>query len=98
MQSAFQAAAFKTVEKANQNEYVNARYAPVGNEEVGMPFPLFRQPAAYFTDYTPAGQQASNLKRRMNLPTNNTLFRNTQQNDGVNLQNKQNTAWVYRTQ
>ena len=34
----------------------------------------------------------------MNLPTNNTAFRNAQQNAGINLQNKQNTAFVYRTQ
>lgn len=98
MQAQFAAAAFKEVDKANNNDYVNARYAPVGNETVGMPFPLFRQPAGYFTDWTPAGQSPSNLKRQMNLPTNNTLFRNTQQNDGVSLQNKQNSAWLYRTQ
>lgn len=98
MQGQFQAAAFKDINKANQNDYVNARYAPVGDQTVGMPFPLFKQPGAYFTDYTPSGQSASNLKRQMNLPTDNTLFRNTQQADGVSLQNKQNTAWLYRTQ
>jgi hypothetical protein len=98
MQAQFAAAAYKDNDQANQNDYVNARYAPVGNETVGMPFPLFRQPAGYFTDWTPAGQSPSNLKRQMNLPTNNTLFRNTQEASGISLANKQNTAWLYRTQ
>lgn len=98
MQAQFEAAAFRDVSHANQNDYVNARYAPVGNETVGLPFPLFRQPASYFTDWTPAGQSSSNLKRQMNLPTDNTLFRNTQQTDAVSLANKQNNAWLYRTQ
>lgn len=98
MQAQFQAAAFNEVKQANQNDYVNARYAPVGNEKVGIPFPLFRQPAGYFTDWTPSGQAASNYKRRMNLPTNNTLFRNTAQSDAINLANKQNNAFVFRTQ
>jgi len=97
-QGQFEAAAFRDTSHANQNDYVNARYAPVGNQTVGTPFPLFRQPASYFTDYTPAGQSPSNLKRQMNLPTDNTLFRNTQQGDAISLQNKQNNAWLYRTQ
>jgi hypothetical protein len=98
MQAQFQAAAFSHLQQANENDYVNARYAPIGNQTVGMPFPLFRQPAGYFTDWTPAGQGSSNYKRRMNLPTDNTLFRNTQQADAVNLASKQNNAFVFRTQ
>jgi hypothetical protein len=98
MQAQFQAAAFRDIEKANQDDYVNARYAPVGNQTVGDPFPLFRMGGYAFMDWTPAGQAPSNLKRQMNLPTDNTLFRNTQQADGVSLQNKQNSAWLYRTQ
>lgn len=97
MQAQFQAAAFKTNEKID-NDYVNARYAPVGNEKVGTPFPLFRQPAGYFTDWTSSGQAASNYKRRVNLPTDNTLARNVQQMNGVNLANSQNTAFVFRSQ
>lgn len=97
MQAQFAASAYKNIDSVDDT-YVNARYAPVGNEKVGMPFPLFKQPAYYNTDYTPAGQTPANLKRRMDLPTNNTLFRNTVQGDGVGLQNKQNNAWVYRTQ
>jgi hypothetical protein len=97
-QSAFAAAAFRDVNQANQNDYVNARYAPTGNQSVGMPFPLFRQSADYLTDWTPAGQTSSNLKRQANLPTDNTLFRNTLQADGVSIANKQNNAWLYRSQ
>jgi len=98
MQAQFAAAALQDISQANQSDYVNARYAPIGNETVGKPFPLFRQPAGYFTDWTPAGQSSSNYKRRMNLPTNNTLYRNTVQSDAVNLANKQNNAFVFRTQ
>jgi len=94
----FAMAAYRELDKVNHDEYTNARYAPTGDQKVGTPFPLFRQPAAYFTDYTPSGQSMSNLKKQMNLPTNNTLFRNAQESDGVNLQNTQNTAWMYRTQ
>lgn len=97
-QGQFRSAAMSELSGANKNDYVNARYAPVGNQKVGQPFPLFKQPAGYFTDYTPSGQTMSNYKRQMNLPTNNTLFRNTMSGDGVSLQNNQNTAWMYRTQ
>lgn len=98
MQAQFEAAAFRDVSQANQNDYVNARYAPIGNETVGMPFPLFRQPAFYFTDFTPAGQTPALLNLQMNLPTDNTLARNTQQAAGVSLASKQNNAMVFRTQ
>lgn len=92
IQSQFQDAAVDVTEKADENEYTNARYAD------GTPFPLFKQSGAYFTDWTPNSQSVNNTKQRMNLPTNNTLFRNTQSNDGVRLQNNENSAWVYRTQ
>jgi hypothetical protein len=98
MNPQFEASAFRDLDQANQNDYVNARYAPVGNQKIGDPFPLFRQPAGYLTDWTPAGQTSSNIKRQLNLPTNNTLLRNTEQSNAINLQNKQNNAWVYRTQ
>jgi hypothetical protein len=97
IQGQFEAAAYKEIDEINPIT-TNARYAPVGNEKVGMPFPLYKQPAYYFTDWTPAGQRVSNLKREMNLPTDNTTFRNSMQGDGVGLQNKQNNAWLFRTQ
>jgi len=97
-QGQFEAAAYQDISQANQNDYVNARYAPIGNQQVGMPFPLYKQPGYYFTDWTPAGQQPSNLKRQMNLPTDNTLFRNSQEAAGVKLANTQNNAWMFRTQ
>ncbi len=98
MQAQFQAAAYKDINEANENDYVNARYAKIGSQSVGTPFPLFRQPGSYLTSWASSGQTSSNLKRQMNLPTDNTLFRNTQQADGVSLQNKENVAWLYRSQ
>lgn len=98
IKSQFQAAALNSIENANENDYVNARYAPVGGETVGKPFPLYKDYAGRFTDWTSNAQTSSNIKRQMNLPTNNNLFRNTQTNDGVSIQNNQNTAWMYRTQ
>jgi len=98
MQAQFEAAAFRETSHANQSDYTNARYARTGDQEVGTPFPLYKQPAYYMTDWTPAGQTPSNLKRQMNLPTDNTLFRNTMEGTGVSLANKENTAWLYRSQ
>jgi hypothetical protein len=97
-QGMFEAAAYKEMSRANQDDYINARFAPIGNQTVGDPFPLFRQGAYMFTDYTPAGQSQANIVRQMNLPTNNTLARNTQIDAGVKLQNIENNAFVFRTQ
>jgi hypothetical protein len=98
MQGQFEAAAYKDIERLNKDDYVGPRYAPIGNQTVGEPFPLYKMYGGSMTDWTPSGQQQSNLKRQMNLPTNNTLFRNTQESAGVKLQNIQNNAWLYRSQ
>lgn len=97
MKSQFKAMAFNDIEKSD-NTYVNARYAPSGNETVGIPFPLFRQGGGYFTDWTSAGQSASNFKRRLNLPSDNTTARSAQQMNAIGLANDQNTAFVFRSQ
>jgi len=95
----FEAAAYQDFKEIDESgDYTNARFARTGDQEVGDPFPLYKQPAYYFTAYGSAGEASSNLRRQMNLPTNNTLFRNAQQELGVDLQNKQNNAWVFRTQ
>ncbi len=97
IQQQFEAAAYDEIEGAN-NQYLGARYAPIGNQQVGEGFPLYKQSGAYFTDWTPAGQSYSNFARRVNAPTNNTLARNAMQDSGVKLANQQNAAAVYRTQ
>jgi hypothetical protein len=94
----FNAAPFDDSENLFNNEYTNARYAPTGNQKVGDVFPLFKQPGYYFTDWNPSSQGQSNLKKELNLPTNNTLFRNTQAGDGVRLQNTHNIKWVEDSQ
>jgi hypothetical protein len=96
-QGQFEAAAYEVLDAASDVS-TNARYAPIGNEAVGLPFLAYKQPGYYMTDWTPAGQRSSNIKREMNLPTDNTTFRNTLQDDGVKLQNNQNEAWVGRFQ
>jgi len=57
----FEAAALHELGKANDNEYTNARYAAIGNETVGKPFPAFREYAGRFTDWTP-GTKVNNLQ------------------------------------
>jgi hypothetical protein len=89
----FQMAAQHELASASQHNYTNAVYAD------GTPFPAYKQFAGQtFTDYTPSGQTQSNIARQANLPTNNTLLRNMQIDNGVGFQNKQNNAWVYRSQ
>ncbi len=95
--SNFQAGALSDIASIN-NTYTNSRYAPIGDQKVGEPFPLFRQPAAYFTDWTPAGQSNSLINLQLNLPTDTNKARIAQQNMGVDLGNEQNNAFVFRTQ
>jgi hypothetical protein len=97
IQGQFRAAAQQEISKID-NSYTNARYAPVGSSQVGEPFPLYKQPGAYFTRWTPAGQAVSNMKREMNLPTNNTAFRQGMMDLGVGIANQNNIAWTNRTQ
>jgi hypothetical protein len=96
-QGQFRAAALEEITKTNST-YTNARYAPLGDQSVGQPFPLYKQPAAYFTRWTPAGQAESNRKRQMNLPTNNNAFRQGMIDLGVGIANQDNIAWMNRTQ
>lgn len=95
--SNFAAAAYQELGQ-NNNTYINSRYAPQGNQEVGMPFPLFRQPAYYFTQWGPSPDTESTWKKQFNLPTNTNLFRRAVEGDAINLGNQQLNAWVYRTQ
>lgn len=96
-QGQFKAAAMKEIDKIDST-YTNARYAALGNQTVGEPFMLYKQPGAYFTMWTPAGQAESNMKKEMNLPTNNNAFRQGMIKDGVGIANRQNIAWLNRTQ
>lgn len=96
-QGQFRLAAMNEMDKID-NSYTNARYASLGNQTVGQPFMLYKQPASYFTMWTPAGQAESNMKKEMNLPTDNNSFRQGMIRDGVGIANRQNIAWLNRTQ
>jgi hypothetical protein len=91
MYSQFKRTADQEVQKIDQEDYLGPRY------QDGTPFPFFKQGAYMLTDFTPAGQSASNYMRRMGLASDNTLARNTMQSDGLNIGNQQGTAFVYRT-
>lgn len=97
-QGHFAQAAFANLNSMDKSSYTGPRFAPVGNQVVGDPFPLYNQGAYMFTDYTPAGQTSSNQMRQMNIASNNTLARNTLQKAGVAVANSQNVATVFRTQ
>lgn len=98
IQQQFQTAANNELNKINSDDYVNARFAPNGNQTEGSPFLAYKEFGGRFTDWTPNSQTVGNMKNEMHLPTNNSLFRNAQINNGVSIQNDQNTAWLYRTQ
>ena len=96
----FAAAASQELHKANADyNYTNARYAPTGTNQVGVPFPAFKQSAGQtFTDWRPAGSAASTTMKRFNLPTNTNFFRQAYGNDAIGVGNQNLNAWVYRSQ
>jgi hypothetical protein len=95
----FSAAAQQELQNASQNyNYVNSRYARTGNEQVGKPFPLYKQPAGYFTEWRPSGAWSSTTKKEFNLPTNNNFYRTAVINDALSLGNNDLYAWTNRTQ
>lgn len=93
----FMAVAKKELEQQN-NTYINSRYAPVGNEKVGKPFPAYKEFGGRLTDNRPAGSVESVWKKEFNLPTNNNFFRTSVIGDAINLGNTANASWVYQTQ
>jgi len=87
------------INQINNDEYTNARYARTVNQMVGTPFLSYKQSAGQtFTDWVSAGEGSSIQAQQFNTPTDNTLFRNSQQSAGVQLQNNQNDGFVYRSQ
>ena len=78
--------------------YTNSRYAPTGNQTVGLPFPAYKEFGGRFTDWYPSGSTNSTIRKQMNLPTNNNFFRTGFINDGVQYGNESNQAWVNQTQ
>ena len=99
MQGQFAASAMHTLQQGeSKGNYYAPRFARQGNETLGKPFPLFKQPAHYFTDYTPAGQSNAAYSLQRNLPTNTILANNIMQADGVSQATEQNVAMVNRTQ
>jgi hypothetical protein len=82
----------------NSNDYVNARYAPVGNQTVGIPFPAFKDYGGRFTQWQPSSLSMSTLKKQMNLPTDNTTFRQGLTQNAIGVGNKGLDNWVYGTQ
>lgn len=92
------ALALKKDQSKINNYYTNARYAPVGNETVGQPFPFYKDYGGRMTMWNSSASAMSTIKKQMNLPTDNTAFRNGITNDAINLGNDGLTSWVYGTQ
>jgi hypothetical protein len=93
----FMASANKELKSFN-NVYTNARYAPVGNQTTGQPFPAYKEFGGRFTDWKSSGLKESTWKKEFNLPTNTNFFRTSLEQDALNLGNDENNAWVSRTQ
>jgi len=93
MQGQFSSAAMQAL---HQGEVQGAGYA--SHDANGNPFPLFRQGAYMFTDYTPAGNRESYYRNARNAPTDTVMANNAMQADGVAQATTQNYAMVNRTQ
>lgn len=84
--------------KSINNMYTNARYAPVGNQKVGLPFPAYKEFGGRFTQWQPTSLSASTTKKQMNLPTANNAFRLGFEQDAIGLGNESLKDWTYSTQ
>lgn len=93
----FKMAAMKELDSINP-VYSNARYAPSGRNNIQIPFLNFREYGARMTQWQPTSLTSSTWKKQMNLPTNNTAYRQGVNQDAINLGNTSNKAWVYSTQ
>jgi hypothetical protein len=92
MSGQFTYAAIKALTPTSEDSYYASRDAN------GNPFPLYRQGAYMFTDYSPAGLRNSAYALQRNTPTNTVMANNAMQNDGVAQATLQNIAMVNRTQ
>lgn len=84
------------MQSLHQGEAVGGGYA--SRDANNNPFPLYRQGAYMFTDFTPAGLRESAYSLERNAPTNAVMANNAMQNDGVSQATQQNIAMVNRTQ
>jgi hypothetical protein len=83
----------------DSNGYVNARYSPTNPNEVGKPFPSYKQSAAQtFTNFKPSSDWVNQTKNRLNLPFNNNLYRQSVIDDGIDLMNENLNSWVNKSQ
>ena len=80
------------------NTYTNSRYAPQGNQKVGLPFPMYKEFGGRLTDWRSSGLQESTWKKEFGLPTNTNFFRTSVTADALNLGNANNSVWVKDTQ
>lgn len=78
--------------------YRNARFASMNNDNIGMPFPAFREYAGRFTQWQPTALSMSTISKQMNLPTDTTALRNGLTNNAIGIGNNSLDNWVYTTQ
>lgn len=80
------------------NDYINARYAPVGSQKVGDPFPAYKEYAGRLTQWQPSANTTSGIRQQMNLGNNNTYFRKGITQNAIGIQNRALNQWVSGTQ
>lgn len=91
--------AYQDLENPSFNQtYTNSRYAPTGNQKVGLPFPMYKEYGGRFTDWRSSAYQTSTWKKQFGLPLNTNFLRTSITQDSVNLGNEHNTSWVAETQ
>lgn len=93
----YQMAIKKDIDSIN-NMYTNSRYSPIGTDEVGTPFPAFREFGGRMTQWAPVALDSSTLRKTMNLPTDTTTARNSLQKDAISTGNDGLKNWLYGVQ
>jgi hypothetical protein len=91
--------AFNEINKADSvDNYINARYAPTGNNQVGLPFPAYKEYGGRFTQWQPSALEISTLKKQMNLPTDNNTFRQGFIQNAIGTGDESLKNWTFATQ
>lgn len=88
----------KDIKAINTNTLNCARYAPTGDQQVGLPFCSFKDYGGRMTDWNPSGSAAAVTSLEMNLPTNNTAVRQGMISDGIGIVNDDNKNYVWASQ
>jgi len=81
----------------SNSTYLGPRYAASQGQD-GIPFPSFKDYGGRMTQWQPVAISMSTIKKNMNLPTDNTMFRQGLSSDAIGIGNTSLKNWVSGTQ